>query len=46
MWPFYLSTQVYKQAGDCCDITNNLVVAHAEFQSVEVSAARSRRRVG
>lgn len=41
-----LSTQVYKQAGDCRDITNNLVVAHTEFQSVEVSAARSRHRVG
>lgn len=45
MWPLCLSTQVYKQAGDCRDITNNLVVAHAEFQSVEVSGARSRRRV-
>lgn len=36
-----LSTQVYKQAGDCCDITNNLAVAHMEFQSVEVSGAHA-----
>lgn len=41
MRPFCLGTQVYKQAGDCRDITNNLVVAHAEFHSVEVSGARS-----
>lgn len=46
MWPFCLGTQVYKQAGDCRDITNNLVVAHAEFHNVEVSGARGRRRVG
>lgn len=45
MWAFCLSTQVYKQVGDCRDITNNLVVANAEFQSVEVSGARSRRQV-